>query len=112
MIATGLWLKHNIHVDIKAMNKNNLLALMVWAIDRDLLETPLLKAWKLFQKDAIGCQKIYTDPSDELLFCKNVVGMNPIEFFTDYVLSYAKCNVISGTGSYGIYDNYLINYHN
>jgi len=90
----------------------NLLALMVWAIDRDLLKTPVLKAWELFKKDAIGCQKIYTDPSDELLFCKNVVEMNPIEFFTDYVLSYAKCNVISGTGSYGMYDNYLINYYN
>jgi len=94
------------------MNRMNLLALMVWAIDRDLLETPVLKAWELFQKDAVGCQSIYTDPSDELLFCKNVVGMNSIEFFTDYVLSYAKCNVISGIDSYGIYDNYLINYHN
>ena len=88
----------------------NLSALMVWAIDRDLLETPVLKVWELFQRNAIGCQKTYTDPSDELLFCKNVVGMNPIEFFTYYVLFYAKCNVISGINSYGIYDNYLINY--
>ena len=54
---------------VKLMNKQNLLALMVWAIDRDLLETPVLKAWELFQKDAVGCQKTYTDPSDELLFC-------------------------------------------
>ena len=88
----------------------NLLALMVWAIDRDLLETPVLNAWELFQKDAIRCQKTYTDPSDELLFCKNVVGMNPIEFFTDYVLSYAKCNVISGIDSYGKYDKFITNY--
>ena len=88
----------------------NLLALMVWAIDRDLLETPVLNAWELFQKDAIRCQKTYTDPSDELLFCKNVVGMNPIEFFTDYVLFYAKCNVINGTGSYGKYNKFITNY--
>ena len=85
---------------------------MVWAIDRDLLETPLIKAWELFKRDAVRCQKTFTDPSDELLFCKNVVGMNPIEFFTDYVLIYAKSHVISGIGSYGMYDNYLINYHN
>lgn len=86
------------------------MAFMVWAIDRDLLETPMLRAWELFQRDAIGCQKIYTDPSDELLFCKNVVGMNPIEFFTDYVLSYAKSHVISGIGSYGKYDKFITNY--
>ena len=83
---------------------------MVWAIDRDLLETPVLRAWELFQRDAVRCQKTYTDPSDELLFCKNVVGMNPIEFFTDYVLSYAKSNVISGISSYGTYDKYIVNY--
>lgn len=84
---------------------------MVWAIDRDLLETPVLKAWELFQRDAVGCQKTYTDPSDELLYCKSVVGMNPIEFFTDYVLFYAKSNVISGTGSYGKYDKYIADYN-
>ena len=92
------------------MNKMNLLALMVWAIDRDLLEISVPKAWELFQKDAIGCQKTYTDPSDELLFCKNVVGMNSIEFFTDYVLSYAKCNVISGITSFGRYDKLITDY--
>lgn len=83
---------------------------MVWAIDRDLLETPMLKVWELFQKDAVECQKTYTASSDEQPFCRNVVGMNPVEFFTDYVLSCAKCNVISGTGSYGRCNNYLINY--
>lgn len=94
------------------MNGMNLLALMVWAIDRDLLETPVIKALELFRKDAVGCQKIYTDPSDELLFCENVVGMDPIEFFTDYVLSYARCNVISSNTSYGVYDNCLVNLNN
>ena len=93
------------------MNNKNLIAMMVWSIDRDLLSMPFKRCWELFQKDAIGCQKTFTDPSDELLFCENVVGMNPIEFFTDYVLFYAKCKVISGIGSYGRYDNYLINYH-
>lgn len=83
---------------------------MVWAIDRDLLETPVPRAWELFQRDAVGCQKVYTDPSDELLYCKSVVGMNPIEFFTDYVLSYAKSWVISGIHSYGMYDKHIINY--
>lgn len=94
------------------MNEMNLLALMVWAIDRDLLETPVIKALELFRKDAVGCQKTYTDPSDKLLFCENIVGMDPIEFFTDYVLSYAKCNVISGNVSYGKYDNLISRYGN
>lgn len=92
------------------MNKQTLLALMVWAIDRDLLETPVSEAWELFQGDAVRSQKTYTDPSDELLFCENVVGMNPIEFFTDYVLSYAKCNVISGITSFGRYDKLITDY--
>ena len=92
------------------MSKKDLTAMMVWAIDRDLLSMPFKRCWELFQRDAIGCQKTYTDPSDELLFCENVVGMNPIEFFTDYVLIYAKSNVISGITSYGSYDKIITNY--
>lgn len=88
----------------------NLLALIVWAIDRDLLETPVLKVWELFQKDAVECQKTYTASSDELLLCKNGAGKSPVEFFTGYVLSHAKCDVISGTSNYGRYNNYLLNY--
>lgn len=90
------------------MNGMNLLALTVWAIDMDLMDIPVLNALDLFRKDAVRCQKTYTDPNDEILFCKNVVGMDPIEFFTDYVLSYAKSRVISGICSYGKYDD-LIN---
>ncbi len=86
------------------------MAFFIWAIDVDALGLPVTKCWELFQESAVKCQKTYTDPSDELLFCKNVVEMNPIAFFTDYVLFYAKCNVISGIVTYGKYDKLIINY--
>lgn len=92
------------------MNRNVLLALMVWAIDRDLLETPVPRAWELFQRDARGIYKNYTDPSDELLYCPNLVGKNPIDVMTDYTLCYAKMWVISGIRSYGKYDKSIKNY--
>ena len=92
------------------MNKNGLLALMVWAIDVDALSLPLEKAWEMFQRDAWGCYKTYTDPSDELLYCPNLVGQNPLDVFTDYTLSYAKSAVVSDIRHYGKYDTFILNY--
>jgi len=92
------------------MNNQNLLALMVWAIDRDLLKVPVQKAWELFVKDAVGCQKIYTDPTDELLYSQHVVSMTPIEFFTDYVLFYAKPAALESKDYYGTYTHEILNY--
>lgn len=83
---------------------------MVWAIDVDALSLPLERAWEMFQKDAWGCYKTYTDPSDELLYCPNLVGSNPIDVMVDYTLCYAKMQVISGIKSYGKYDKSIKNY--
>ena len=82
---------------------------MVWAIDVDALNIPVEKCWEMFQRDAWGMYKTYTDPNSEL-FCKNLVGENPIDVFIDYILFYAKMHVQSGIISYGTYDKYIINY--
>ena len=92
------------------MNRNTMLAFFVWAIDVDALSLPVTKCWEMFQRDAWGIYKTYTDPSDELLYCPNLVGKNYIEVMTDYTLSYAKTQLISGLRDYGKYNKALLNY--
>jgi hypothetical protein len=91
------------------MNKNTMLAFFVWAIDVDALSLPVTKCWEMFQRDAWGMYKAYTNPSDEL-YCPNLVGKNPIEVMTDYTLTYAKMWVLSGIKNYGKYDELIKNY--
>jgi hypothetical protein len=85
---------------------------MVYAIDRDLLSFPVSRVIDLFLEDAEKCKSIYTDPSDRSLYISDVESMNPVEFFTDYTLCYAKMHVISGIVSYGNYDKAIMNYEN
>ena len=92
------------------MNRNVLLAFMVWAIDVDALSLPVEKCWEMFQRDAWGIYRNYTDPSDELLYCPDLIGKSPIDVMVDYTLSYAKMWVISGVKSYGNYDKLIKNY--
>lgn len=90
------------------MNRNVLLAFMVWAIDVDAMSLPVTKCWEMFQRDAWGMYKTYTNPNDEL-YCPNLVGKDPIDVMTDYTLTYAKMHVISGTRNYGKYDELIKN---
>ena len=92
------------------MNRNGFIALMVWAIDVDALNIPVEKCWEMFLRDAWDIYSVYTDPGEELLYCPNLVGKNPIDVMTDYTLSYAKSNVISGIRNYGKYDERIKNY--
>jgi hypothetical protein len=92
------------------MNRNTLLAFFVWAIDVDALSLPVTTCWEKFQKAAWGIYRNYTDPSDELLYCPNLVGKNPINVMVDYTLCYAKMWVISGTRNYGKYDELIKSY--
>lgn len=91
------------------MNRKNLLALMIWAIDVDSLSINIEKNLEWFLKDAWEMYKTYTDPSDELLYCPNIVGQNPLDMFTDYILMYAKMHVQSGILSYGKLDIQILN---
>ena len=92
------------------MNRNVLLAFIVWAIDVDAMSLPVEKCWEMFQRDAWGCYRTYTDPSDELLYCPNLVGKNPTDVMVDYTLCYAKMWVLSGIKNYGKYDELIKNY--
>ena len=87
-----------------------MLAFFVWAIDVDALSLPVEKCWEMFQRDAWDIYRNYTDPSDELLYCPNLIGKNPIDVMADYTLCYAKMWVISGIRNYGKYDELIKNY--
>ena len=63
----------------------------------------------MFQRNAWGIYKTYTDPNDELLYCPNLVDKDPIEVMADYTLFYAKAAVASGIRDYGIYNKLIIN---
>jgi hypothetical protein len=94
------------------MNRDTLLALIVWALDRDLFESiSIEKALELFIKDAKRIKAVYTCKEDSLLYCPKVSKMDDAEFFTDYILCYAKMYVASGIISYGKYDNQILKYH-
>lgn len=92
------------------MNRNVLLAFFVWAIDVDALSLPVEKCWEMFLRDAQDIYFVYTDPGEELLYCPNLVGENPINVMMDYILSYAKTNIISGIRNYGKYDELIKSY--
>lgn len=92
------------------MNRNTLLAFFVWAIDVDALSLPVTKCWEKFQKTAWGIYRIYTDPSDELLYCPDLVGKNYIDVMVDYTLCYAKALVTAGTKDYGKLNKHIKNY--
>ena len=87
-----------------------MLAFFVWAIDVDVLSLPVEKCWEMFQRDAWGIYRNYTDPSDDLLYCPNLVGKNPIDVMVDYTLAYAKSGVISCIRNYGKYNELIKNY--
>ena len=92
------------------MDRYELLALMIWAIDTDAMHLSFERCLEMYQRDAESMQKIYTDPSEPLLFCEDVVGKDPIVFFTDYVLSYAKMHVTSGIKDYGKLNSKILDY--
>jgi len=92
------------------MNKETLLALMCYALDRDLLSLPVSRVLQLFKNDAAALKKTYSDPEDELLYIKGIENVEDIDFFTDYVLCYSKMDSISGLRDYGKYNEELIKY--
>lgn len=83
------------------MKHATLVALLAFCKDRQLMDSNILVTWPIFQQKAKDCLAIYTDPKDELLFIPKCVGMDPIEFFTDYVLQSARCAINSGLSDYG-----------
>lgn len=87
-----------------------MLAFFVWAIDVDALSLPVEKCWEMFQRDAWSIYRNYTDPSDELLYIPSLVGQDPLEVFTDYILCYTKMHVIGGIRNYGKYNERIKNY--
>lgn len=74
------------------MNARTLKALCIWAKDTDRLSMPLSQAVVEFRETGKNILRTYTDPADILMFCENLVGYDPIKFFTDYVLFYNSCH--------------------
>ena len=92
------------------MNKNVMLAMLVWATDCDLLNSTLEMCLTLFLDDARKCYATFTDPADEDIYVPSLLNIPPVDMFADYVLRFAKSNVTSGFRSYGIYDKMLLAY--
>lgn len=49
---------------------------------------PLSQAIVEFKETGKNILGNYTDPADISLFCKDLVGYNPVKFFTEYILFY------------------------
>lgn len=90
------------------MKHATLVALLAFCTDMQLMDSNILVTWPIFQKYAKGCLAIYTDPKDKQLFIPECVGMDPIEFFTVYMLLYARCTMNSGIHDYGSLSSSII----
>lgn len=91
------------------MTKRNLLALMVWAIDTDSLGLPAEKVIEKFKKTAVNVQSNFTDPEDDLLLPRRCRVMDPFEFFTEYILLYAKLDINHKYRDYGNLSKSILN---
>ena len=52
------------------------------------LDMSLSQAIVEFRETGKNIRRNYTDPADISLFCKDLVGYDPIKFFTKYILFY------------------------
>ena len=87
------------------MNRKQLVALMVFALDGDMLSFGVCNVISRFI--ALG-HSIKIDPMYRDL--ENVAKMSDIEAATDYTLCYAGMFIRSGMGRYGIYDKEVLKY--
>ena len=53
-----------------------------------MLDMSLSQAIVEFREAGKNILRNYTDPADTSLFCKDLVGYDPIKFFTEYILFY------------------------
>ena len=83
------------------MDKQTLLALIVWAIDIDGFSLPFTKAWEMFQRDAEKMHRTFTNPSHPEDYCPGLVDKKPLDVMVEYTLFYAKMHVQSGIRDYG-----------
>ena len=70
------------------MNGRTLKALCIWAKSTNRLDMSLSQAIVEFIETGKNILSNYTDPADTSLFCKDLVGYDPIKFFTEYILFY------------------------
>ena len=70
------------------MDGRTLKALCMWAKETGRLDMPLSQAIVEFKETGKNILRTYTDPADISLFCKDLVGYNPVKFFTEYILFY------------------------
>lgn len=71
------------------MDGRTLKALCIWwAKETERVDITLSQAFVKFREAGENTLMIYTDPEDILLFCEDLVGADPIKFFTEYILFY------------------------
>ena len=72
------------------MDGKTLKALYIWAKDTNRLNMPLSQAIVEFKETGKQIIRNYTDTADTLLYCKDLVGYDPVKFFTEYILFYSS----------------------
>ena len=87
------------------MNRKQLVAMMAFALDCDLLSWNVGKVYKKFL--ALG-KDVKSDPMYRDL--ENVTKMSDLDAAVDYTLCYSGMYVRSGMGRYGIYDKEVLKY--
>lgn len=70
------------------MDGRTLKALCMWSKDTNRLDMTLSQAIVEFRETGRCMLENYTDPTDTSLYCKDLVGYDPIKFFTEYILFY------------------------
>ena len=83
------------------MKHTTLVALLAFCKDMQLMDSNILVTLPIFEQKAKDCLKACSDPNDKPRFIPLCVDMDPVEFYTEFVLIAARYAIISGIRDYG-----------
>lgn len=90
------------------MTRNDLLAMFVFAIDRDLIDRPFVDVAEEFMSSADKCVKYSFDLDELKSIPVPTTEQERITFMTDYMLVYARAHIVSGIVTYGKLDDAIL----
>jgi hypothetical protein len=90
------------------MTRNDLLAIFVFALDYDLIDRPFVDVAEEFMCSANKCVKYSFDLDKLESVPVPSTERERIAFMTDYMLVYARVNIISGLVTYDKFDDAIL----
>lgn len=90
------------------MTRNDLLAMFVYAIDHNFIDLPFVDVAEEFMYSANRCVKYAFDLENSENIPVQSTEQERISFMTDYMLVYARVNIISGVTTYGKFDDAIL----